>query len=115
MKQPFNKVTLQDALFRAGVTPRDFELVLPCHTTTMYTFLRTGNSRRTARFAFEKIYDFIHDAMPLEIFPIGGNSEAKKHFIKRAFNYWAAHENSLVGFAIALPAAKPIESLPQPS
>lgn len=103
MKQPFNKDTLQDALFRAGVTPRDFELVLPCHVTTMYTYLKTGSSRRMATYTFEKIYDFLFDAMPADIFPIGGNSESRRNFIKRAFTYWSTHESSLVGFAVATP------------
>ena len=103
MKQPYNKDTLQDALFRAGVTPRDFSEVLPCHTTTMYTYLRTGSSRRLATYTFEKIYDFLHDAIPFGLFPIGGNSVNRQALIKRAFNYWSTHENSLAGFAIAAP------------
>lgn len=103
MKQPFNKDTLQDALFRAGVTPRDFELVLPCHPTTMYTYLKTGSSRRMAAYSFEKIYDFLHDALPFDIFPIDGLSLARKTFVKRAFNYWDAHEKSLQGFATLKP------------
>jgi len=109
MKQPFNKDTLQDALFRAGVTPRDFELVLPCHTTTMYTYLRTGSSRRLATYTFEKIYDFLSDAIPFGLFPIGGNSASRQALIKRAFNYWSTHENSLNGFAVAAvePAVQP--------
>jgi len=109
MKQPFNKDTLQDALFRAGVTPRDFELVLPCHTTTMYTFLRTGSSRRLATYSFEKIYEFLNDAIPLDLFPIGGSSESRKNFIKRAFNYWSTHESSLAGFAVASPAEPAVQ------
>lgn len=111
MKQPFNKDTLQNALFRAGVTPRDFEQVLPCHTTTMYTFLRTGSSRRLATYAFEQIYSFLHDAMGVDLFPIGGSSANRQALIKRAFTYWSTHENSLVGFAIATPT-EPAASTP---
>lgn len=99
MKQPFNKDTLQDALLRAGLNPRDFQLVLPCHTTTFYTYLRNGSGRRLSVYAFEKIYDFIHDALPRDIFPLGGNSDSRQNFIKRAFSYWSTHENSLNGFA----------------
>ncbi len=101
--QPFTKDTLQDALFRAGVTPRDFELVLPCHTTTMYTFIRTGSSSREMNnYSFEKIYQFLHAAILTDMFPIRGNAETRKRFIKRAFNYWETHEKSLVGF-ISMP------------
>lgn len=105
-KQPFTKDTLQNALHRAGATPRDFAKVLPCHTTTFYTFLRTGKCRDMQRFAYEQIYEFLFAAQAKGIFPIGGGSENKKATIKRAYDYWSNNDNSLDGFVIRMSEAQ---------
>lgn len=111
MTQPFDKDTLQEALLRAGATPRDFEQVLPCHVTTMYAFLRTGSSRQTATFTFDKIQKFINYAIPVGFFPLRGSSAERQSNIKRAFNYWSTHDYSLEGFVIwSAPPTEPVAS-----
>ncbi len=98
--EPFNKDTMQNTLIRAGVTPRDLVKVMPCHSATLYTYLRTGRSKDLNTFTFEKLYAFLEHGATAGLFPLVQQKrpEAKQSYIQKAYNHWSMNNQSFDGF-----------------
>lgn len=98
--EPFNKDSMQNTLIRAGVTPRDLVKVMPCHSATLYAYLRTGRSKELNTFTFEKLHAFLEHGAAKGIFPLveQRKPEAKQRYIQRAYNHWSMNSQSFDGF-----------------